>query len=118
MDQCRTAVRIGMPWDLFWHGPICAFDVHLEAFNESVKDRQTAQDIQAWNIGQYARQAMQSVFNLFNPFASKSRPPKYPEKPYTVQKEEEARVQAQDRVDRSYEALLRRFPKAKGGEEE
>ncbi|WP_130862435.1 hypothetical protein [Bacilliculturomica massiliensis] len=118
MDQCRTAVRIGMPWDLFWHGPVYAFEMHLAVFNEKVKDRQMAQDIQAWNIGQYARQAMQSVFHLFNPFAAKARPPRYPEKPFIVQREEEEKIRAEDRIKRSYEALLKRFPKEKRGEGE
>ena len=53
-EQCAYALSWGMPYSLFWDGPISAFNVYME----KAKIESLRKDEEAWMQGMYFMQAI------------------------------------------------------------
>jgi hypothetical protein len=83
-----------MPYELYWRGPLGAFLIYAE------KARLEAEryNYRSWLDGRYTREALQSVYHLFNPMLRAEAPKHpYPSEPFKppkpVSKEQEQRRQ-------------------------
>ncbi len=88
------ALTWGMPYDLFWYGPIDAFWIYMKKAELEKEQEKTLSDFEAWRQGLYFRDALSSVYHIFNALADKNckRIP-YPEKPYGYKRQLSAEEQ-------------------------
>lgn len=91
-EQCSYALLWGMPYELFWNGPLSAFEnyttkAHLESLQ---KDRD------AWSLGIYIMDAMAQILS------SKAI---YPKEPYLKKIEREENQTQEDKLINLYKRL-------------
>lgn len=104
--QCALALTWGMPYELYWNGPIEAFFMYQKKLEFEVKQKQLEADYDAWRQGLYIRDALCSVYQLFNPMAGKSdKTLPYPKQPYGFRAE---RTEEQERLYRETTEKIRR----------
>lgn len=60
-----------MPYDLFWRGPLGASYYYERKYIEENKARLAELDCKGWINGMYVRDALLSVYKVFNSFADK-----------------------------------------------
>lgn len=88
-EQCAEALGWGMPYDLFWRGPLSAYDIYLHKARLELSYKRQEQNLSGYITGLYVQQALLSVYHLFNGFAGKdSKVFHYPAKPYSLWEEE------------------------------
>lgn len=79
-----------MGYDLYWQGPLDAVYQYSEKTRLEYERMRKEMDFKSWLVGRYVRDAVLSVYPWLNPMAGKgAKQIPYPEKPYTVQAEEE-----------------------------
>lgn len=77
-----------MPYDLFWYGPLDAFWHYMKKYELEREREKTASDFKAWRQGLYFRDALASVYHIFNALADKHcKKLPYPDKPYGFKRE-------------------------------
>lgn len=102
-----------MPYQLFWRGPLEAFWHYREKALLESREKQQAVNFSAWIQGLYVREALGSVYHLFNALAG--RDPKifpYPSKPFgtgepELPAQEEERRQAVIQMIQEHNLLIK-----------
>jgi hypothetical protein len=86
-EQCAQALSWGMPYELFWHGPLSAYFIYAEKARVEFERKQDEMNNRAYLNGLYTREALLSVYHMFNPYAGKNaRILPYPSKPIKPKK--------------------------------
>lgn len=105
-----------MSYDLYWWGPLDAYYIYAEKARREAERKQREVDISAWRAGLYVRDALLSVYHLFNPMVGKkAKTVDYPDKPYTMKMEKRREETLEDKQERISNYLLRKFPQRKQG---
>jgi len=76
-----------MPYELYWRGPLSAYFIYAEKARMEFERRQEEMNSRAYLNGLYTREALLSVYHVFNPYAGNN--PKifpYPSKPIKPKK--------------------------------
>lgn len=100
-EQCAYALSWGMPYSLFWNGPIEAFEI----YREKAKIESFRKDEEAWANGHYM---IRAIVEALNP---KSKA--YPQKPLLVLHEERERQNQEGKQIAIYNRLKSWTKKAK-----
>lgn len=91
-----------MPYDLFWYGPIEAFDNYQQKYIVENKELAILTDMQAWTFGAYVMDAFRSVLSGIRLFSRRSI--KYPDRPRTQEE-----VPQEEKNARTFNFLKKRF---------
>lgn len=82
-------LMMGMSPEEYWDGENGLLRAYREAFIQRAERTERERDAQAWLIGRYVRDALQSVYLLVNGFVPKgAEAHPYPERPYLEQAEQ------------------------------
>ena len=85
-------LAIGMSAEDYWDGEPWLVKSYREAFRIRTENEARTEDVNAWRIGEYIRQALASVPVTVNGWAPKGyKMHEYPEKPMTAMAEEQKR---------------------------
>jgi len=66
-----------MPYELYWRGPLSAYFVYREKARIEFESKQEEMNSRAYLHGIYTREALMSVYHMFNPML-KEHPPTFP----------------------------------------
>lgn len=77
-----------MPYELYWRGPLSAYFVYREKAQIGFESKQDEMNNRAYLNGIYTREALLSVYHMFNPYAGKNAKTfPYPSKPLKPKKQ-------------------------------
>lgn len=97
---------MGMSAEEFWDGEPWLVKAYRKAYRIRVENEAKASDLNAWRIGQYIRSALASTPIVVNGFAPKGHTMQpYPEKPLTIQAEEQKQEEAKKKQEEDKQAM-------------
>lgn len=84
-ELCPYYLSIGMSYDLYWQGDVCA----VRHFRKADKLRQKRRNTELWLQGLYVYEAIGDMTPVLRPFAKNgTKPVEYPSEPYALNKED------------------------------
>lgn len=98
-NRCAKALSWGMPYELFWHGPISAYLQYRAADCKRVKEKQEDENRIAWLHGAYIIRAISHSLD-----GQKSPYPEAPIRPLTPE-EEQKRQKMTDMIEKHNEEM-------------
>lgn len=90
-ELCPIFMSYGMSYNDFWYGDITMTTFYLKAHNLELKEK----DAEFWKQGMYIYEAILDCSPILHPFSKAKKPLPYPEKPYSIQQEEEEQITKQ-----------------------
>lgn len=97
---------MGMSAEEFWDGEPWLVKAYRKAYRLRIENEEKTADRNAWRIGQYIRNALVSVPITVNGFAPKGHTMHtYPEKPFTMQAEEQKREETKKKQEENKQIL-------------
>lgn len=90
-ELCPIFMSYGMSYNDFWYGDITMTTFYLKAHKLKLKEK----DAEFWKQGMYIYEAICDCSPILHPFSKATKPLPYPEKPYSVKKEEEEQITKQ-----------------------
>ena len=95
-------LMMGMTPEEYWDGEVGLLRARRDAFILMKEREERERDIQAWQIGMYIRDALQSVYLIVNGFVPKgATATPYPNKPYSTQEQERIQEEKRQKAEES-----------------
>lgn len=79
---CPTYMAMGMSYDMFWYGDVCAAKAYKQAF----EIKQELENQRLWLQGMYVYDAVSRLYPLFNPLTKTKTIEPYVKEPYPLTK--------------------------------